>query len=219
MPATTQIPLFPLGLVLLPKMILPLHIFEERYKQMISECLEEDKVFGIVLFQGSNMYSAGCTARIEKVIKTYEDGRMDIITQGQDRFVIHALSESKPYLEATVTFFDDKAEPYTDDLANKVQEGLDLLGAYHRLIENGETLTGAVTSDYKHMSFILAGIEGFSMTEKQKFLEMTSTKRRIEKSVQVLDKIMARIRLTQEIEKIISGNGHVNPSLKRSLES
>ena len=101
------IPLFPLGLVLLPDMRLPLHIFEERYKRMISECLAEDRPFGIVLFDGPSIRSVGCMARITEVMKRYDDGRMDIMTRGGERFVIQELIEDQDYMEARVFVFDD----------------------------------------------------------------------------------------------------------------
>ena len=77
-----KIPLFPLGLVLLPQMPLPLHIFEERYKLMIGECLEKNEEFGIVYFNGTDIQAIGCTASIHKVVKRYNDGRLDILTRG-----------------------------------------------------------------------------------------------------------------------------------------
>jgi Lon protease-like protein len=83
MPVEIIIPLFPLGVVLLPEMILPLHIFEERYKTMIGQCLDQDEEFGIVYFNGKKMEEVGCTARILKVLKRYDDGRMDICHFGQ----------------------------------------------------------------------------------------------------------------------------------------
>ena len=75
------LPIFPLQLVLLPEEVLPLHIFEERYKQMIGECLTEDKPFGIVLFDSQSIRSVGCTTRIAEIIKRYDDGRMDILNR------------------------------------------------------------------------------------------------------------------------------------------
>ena len=77
------IPLFPLGVVLLPQMELPLHIFEERYKVMINECLEQEREFGVVHYDGTDIRSIGCTAKILGVVKHYEDGRMDIVTRGK----------------------------------------------------------------------------------------------------------------------------------------
>ncbi len=109
-----RIRLFPLGLVLLPGMPLPLHIFEERYKQMIAECLNESASFGIVWFDGQSIRSVGCTARIVKVLHRYEDGRMDILTRGERRFFTEALVEEKSYTEADVRHSCDSA----DDVAH-----------------------------------------------------------------------------------------------------
>ncbi|MGD9236544.1 MAG: LON peptidase substrate-binding domain-containing protein, partial [Desulfobacterales bacterium] len=74
MPSETIIPIFPLGLVLLPQMSLPLHIFEDRYKQMINACMANDGVFGIVYFSGKQFETRGCTARIVDILKRYDDG-------------------------------------------------------------------------------------------------------------------------------------------------
>jgi Lon protease-like protein len=102
------IPLFPLGVVLLPQMELPLHIFEERYKVMINECLEQDRDFGVVHYDGTDIRTMGCTAKILDVIKQYEDGRMDIVTRGKTRFVIKDMDQSRIYLQAKVLFFEDE---------------------------------------------------------------------------------------------------------------
>ena len=107
MVAEVVIPLFPLGVVLLPEMPLPLHIFEERYKLMIGECLEDDREFGIVYFDGTQVKNVGCTARILKVMRRYDDGKIDIMTIGEKRFYIREIHETKAYLEATIVYFDD----------------------------------------------------------------------------------------------------------------
>jgi Lon protease-like protein len=105
--AAKRIPLFPLGLVMLPGMLLPLHIFEERYKQMISDCLAENTPFGIVWFDGQTIHPVGCTARVVQVLHRYEDGRMDILTRGEKRFYTEGMAEEKPYMEADVLFIED----------------------------------------------------------------------------------------------------------------
>ncbi len=93
-----RIPLFPLEVVLLPHISLPLHIFEERYKLMIGDCLAQDRGFGVVYFDGSELKKVGCTAKIMRVLKRYDDGRMDIITRGEKRFVLKKIFDEKPYL-------------------------------------------------------------------------------------------------------------------------
>ena len=105
------IPLFPLQLVVFPRTRLPLHIFEERYKEMVGDAIRDDSEFGIVLAKEEGIVNAGCTVMVEKVLEMYPDGRMDILTRGQRRFEIVSLNEEKDYLQGEVEFFDD------DDLA------------------------------------------------------------------------------------------------------
>jgi Lon protease-like protein len=85
MSEVSWIPLFPLGVVLLPGNSLPLHIFEERYKSMVGECLEKKEVFGVVYYNGAQITPSGCTAGIVAIRKRYPDGRLDIITRGEKR--------------------------------------------------------------------------------------------------------------------------------------
>ena len=106
------IPLFPLQLVVFPRTRLPLHIFEERYKEMVGEAIRDESEFGIVLAKDGGILNAGCTVKVAKVLEMYADGRMDILTLGQRRFEILSLNEDKDYLQGDVEFFDDEdAEP------------------------------------------------------------------------------------------------------------
>src|ERR1051326_7329839 len=102
------IPLFPLQVVVFPRTQLPLHIFEERYKEMVGNAIQDHSEFGIVLAKDDGIVNAGCTVMVEKVLERYPDGRMDIVTRGQRRFEILSLNEEKDYLQGEVTFFDDE---------------------------------------------------------------------------------------------------------------
>src|SRR5579871_4920313 len=106
--ASGLIPLFPLSVVVFPRTPLPLHIFEERYKEMVGHAIRDSSEFGIVLAQEEGIVNAGCTVVVEKLKQMYPDGRMDILTRGQRRFEIQSLNEEKSYLQAVVTFFDDE---------------------------------------------------------------------------------------------------------------
>jgi Lon protease-like protein len=102
------IPLFPLQVVVFPRTPLPLHIFEERYKEMVGNAIREKSEFGIVLAKDDGIVNAGCTVTVEKIVHMYPDGRMDILTRGLRRFEIQSLNEDRSYLQAEVTFFDDE---------------------------------------------------------------------------------------------------------------
>src|SRR4051812_16389463 len=105
--SSRMIPLFPLNVVVFPRTRLPLHIFEERYKEMVGQVIGDESEFGIVLAKQDGIVNAGCTVAIEKVLEMYPDGRMDIMTVGRRRFEVVSLNEEKPYLQGEVAFFDD----------------------------------------------------------------------------------------------------------------
>lgn len=216
---TRKIPLFPLGLVLLPDMLLPLHIFEERYKQMIFDCLAGDRPFGIVLFDGQSIRSVGCMARITAVLKRYDDGRMDIMTQGGERFFIRELIQDRAYMEAQVLFFDDaEADASGDNIEVVVETALNLLKEVADMDIGFHPPSFDDRIHPKKLSYTIAALEGFAPVERQGFLEMTSTSERLGKCVQTLSRIVARNRLTQEIQQMIGGNGHPPRSILRELE-
>ncbi len=91
----------------MPGSHLPLHIFEERYKEMIGEAVRDQSEFGIVFATSNGIAEVGCTATIEGVLQTYPDGRMDIVTLGRRRFEILLVNEERSFLRGAVEFFDD----------------------------------------------------------------------------------------------------------------
>src|SRR5579864_359158 len=114
------LPLFPLQVVLLPGAELPLHIFEDRYKEMIAEAIRDRTEFGVVLASDKGIVNTGCTATVDKVLREYPDGRMDIVTRGRRRFEIVMLNDERSFLRGTVDFFDDEeSEPPSADLRNR----------------------------------------------------------------------------------------------------
>jgi ATP-dependent Lon protease len=102
------LPLFPLQLVVFPGSAIPLHIFEDRYKEMVGEAEAAGTEFGIVLAKESGIMNAGCTVLVESVLKRYPDGRFDVLTRGQRRFVIQSLDQDKEYLRGEVEFYSDE---------------------------------------------------------------------------------------------------------------
>jgi Lon protease-like protein len=209
-----RIPLFPLGLVLLPGMPLPLHIFEERYKLMITECLNESAPFGIAWFDGQSIHSVGCTARVVKVLQRYEDGRMDILTLGERRFFTEGVVEEKPYLEADVRFIEDVEEPTDSEVLGTART---LLAQLDDAGHPPEVVEVLAAENAQQLSFGIPALEGFSHAERQRFLEMTSATERLRKGLEVLSRILERVQVTQQIQKIIGGNGHPPRDALRKL--
>src|SRR5689334_15896517 len=117
-----RFPLFPLGIVLLPSEVVPLHIFEERYKVMIGEVLdEEDGEFGIVWLSDSGLCDVGCTARVTQVLDRFDDGRMNILVAGARPFRLARRIEDLPYPAGDIDLLDseDDAEPELVDQARE----------------------------------------------------------------------------------------------------
>ncbi len=104
------IPLFPLDLVLLPGVPLPLHIFEPRYEEMINECLEQKKHFGLIRNREEVLATVGCTAEILQVLKKHPDGRMDILAEGKKRFEVLGMNQERSFLQAEVFFLEDEGQ-------------------------------------------------------------------------------------------------------------
>lgn len=176
---------------------------------MINECLDQNKEFGVVLFSGHQIKNIGCTAAIIKVLKEYSDGKMDIFCVGKKRFFIENLLESKAYLESEVIFFDDEIEKTSEEWHDIATRGINLLLQTETVPPKEEGFQLLKKTDYKGISFLIAESEGFTIEEKQVFLEMTSTLERLSKGMRSLEKIVERNMITQEIQKIIGGNGNV----------
>ena len=176
---------------------------------MIGECLQQEEEFGVVFYDGSKIKNIGCLARITRVSKKYDDGRMDILTQGTRRFMIDHLDEEKEYLQAEVSYFDD--DDFEDFIVSqeKHDQAIDLLRQIAEITRNNPDLVSSHEFSTQQLSFIIASIEGFTAQEKQEFLEMRSTAKRLDKGIEALDKLIERIRINDEIKKIIGGNGHL----------
>jgi Lon protease-like protein len=213
------IPLFPLGVVLLPQMELPLHIFEERYKVMINECLKQNRVFGVVYYDGTNIRSIGCTAKILGVVKQYEDGRMDIVTRGKTRFSIKDMDQSRIYLQAKVLFFEDEHETASDDDTTLTGKVIHLLKDLDRISEIRRDYKALAGLDFKRLSFLVPSTEGFTPEERQQFLEITSARQRLTNCTTILKTVVQRMKINREIIEIIGGNGDVKTLVSKKEDS
>ena len=125
------LPIFPLAAVLFPRTQFPLHIFEDRYKEMIGDATRDNSEFGIVLTAEKGIVNTGCTAVVEEVTHRYPDGRMDILARGVRRFEIVNLDTNKPYLRGAVDFFnDEETDTASDELRKQAMEGYQALSEF-----------------------------------------------------------------------------------------
>jgi len=197
-----KIPIFPLNVVMIPYGLMPLHIFEERYKKMINECLNEDKVFGMVYLEDKHLHKTGCTARVEKVIKRYDDGRMDILVSGQNRFKILDISEEEIYLQSNVLYMEDGLATDTPELTELARNGIHLLQKFERIMEISEGLDRLKNLDFTVVSYFLAGSHGLTLAEKQELLEIENAEERLVRGVDLLKSALDRAKLLKQIQTV-----------------
>src|SRR2546423_4801323 len=117
-----RFPLFPLGLVLLPSELVPLHIFEDRYRVMIGECLDRGTEFGIVWLSDSGLKHVGCSARVTRLLKQMDDGRMDILVQGVAPFRLLRRIEDLPYPAGDIELLDDSGDEADPNTATSARD-------------------------------------------------------------------------------------------------
>jgi Lon protease-like protein len=207
------LPLFPLEVVLLPEEPLPLHIFEERYREMIGECLQAkasgfgSQDFGVVSAKGQEISSVGCTAHIVNVTKKYDDGRLDILTVGKRRFEILLTNEEKSYLRASVEFFDDEGpdEPGERDAASAIALFRETI---QRLREASE-MPVHLPQPYRYLSFRIAAALPLPVEFKQQLLPVRNEPERLRMVVVAMEQMKRQIDVVQQVRNKAGGNGNL----------
>ena len=189
-----ELPLFPLPeVVLFPKEVLPLHIFESRYRIMLQTVLETDSMFGVVKWDTNtkSMSNVGCCAQIIKH-QTAEDGRSNIITLGQQRFQVLEITRSTPFCSAMVSWINDENIDNLqklDALKDSVKEALnDVIKLTSKLTNTKKTLPDKLPNNPMELSFwIGAHLGGPVAEEQQRLLEERNTYNRLQKEYEMLD--------------------------------
>ncbi len=200
--ATYRLPLFPLQIVLFPGQQLPLHIFEERYKTMIGECIEYESPFGIVLAGESGIHKVGCTARISEVVETFPDGRMNVLALGGQRFELFRVYDTQPYFEGEVSDYHDREGVDPTELCQLVWEALEKSDP-PRL-----NLSEDLLEDPFLFSFAVAGELKMPLREKQIFLRSSSLEWRLKRLIAYLREDEHRKFDYADHEKSAHRNGH-----------
>ena len=199
----SDLPLFPLGVVLYPRERMPLHIFEPRYKEMIRYCLDEEKPFGIVLFSDGRVADVGCLATVYRILNEYPDGRMDILVQGEERFRIRQIGQERAYLTAEVEKVDEPHEPLQRDLKERA------ITQHMKLLElAGRTVRPSLYQDVTEISFVLAHNAGLTLRQKQEVLELLGENARIAYLVDHFENLLPLVEQREDVKRKIQSNGH-----------
>ena len=203
-----MLPLFPLGAVLYPGMLLPLHIFEERYRQLVRDLLDgrEPRRFGVIAIRKGretgidgvhSLYEIGCTATLRRV-DAHDDGRFNIVTIGIQRFRLRGLDETRPYLQGEVEMLADEpvdpvsAKPAVRVTAAAFREYLDALTEWGGAVVRLEDLPDEPTL----LSFIIAAAMVIDLPERQALLAESDTLRRLARQRAMLSRETAMLRTT-----------------------
>ena len=204
MPILRSLPLFPLGLVLYPNERLPLHIFEPRYREMVAHCEEEEAPFGIVLFDEGSMAEVGCTARIDRTLNRYEDGRLDILVRGEERFRVLSVYDERAYITADVEPISEPAQRPARALRERA------ITQHMKLLElAGRTVRPSLYQGVREVSYILAHNAGLSPEQKQAVLELVTENERIAYLIEHFETLIPRVEQIEEVRRKIQSNGHM----------
>lgn len=192
-------PLFPLGLVLLPSEVIPLHIFEDRYRTMIGECLEEDRLFGIVWLSEDGLKDVGCTAEIVRVLEEMDDGRLNILVQGERPFRLLRRIDALPYPAGEVELLEDD---------ERSGDGTRARERYGDLVERvtDERPTGELDA------YGMAATIDFDTDDKQRLLELRSEGDRLDMVARLLEETMQRLDFMEQAGERAKSNGKISLS-------
>lgn len=212
-----EIALFPLpNLVLFPNIVVPLHIFEERYKLMINGCIERDEVFGLVLLRSGaddesedTICRVGVAARVIEV-ERLDEGRMNILCEGEGRFRIHRFTQELPFWKGAVDFFEDDEPHSTESLYEQAAELYRSVAELSAKLSGSEPAELALPESATDLSYMVSYILDIDSEEKQKLLEMNSTTERLRMLVAHLTETVRKLeqqRAYKDVVAKVRGNG------------
>jgi ATP-dependent Lon protease len=196
-----EIGLFPLGIVLLPGEHIPLHIFEPRYKELIGECLELDREFGLVFADDEGIRDIGTRAAVVNVVERFPDGRLNVIVEGRDRFRLHALTEGRSFDTGSVEEVVDQSDPAEGEEIDRA------LALFARLLELAGAETEAPDRDDPRLSFSLAGRFELAAELKLELLTATSERLRLRRVCEIFAGAAESIERHRALAALAQRNG------------
>lgn len=200
-----EIGLFPLGIVLLPTEQVPLHIFEDRYRELIGECIDREEEFGLVLADDDGIREIGTRAAVVEVVERFEDGRLNVVVEGRDRFRLQRLTEGRSFHTGDVEALEDQHDPAAPE---DVVEALRLFG---RLLELTGTELEPPAAEQPLLSFAIAARFELAPEPKQRLLQTTSERERMKQVCEILAGAAESVERQREIAARAQRNGRAHP--------
>ena len=196
-------PLFPLGLVALPHELVPLHIFEQRYRTMIEECLEHASEFGIVWLSDDGLKSVGCACVVEKVLERMEDGRLNVVCRGTRPFRLLERVEHLPYPAGVVEWLEDRPEEVDESVAEQARR------AYAELVEQATDEEPEPDELAELTAYAMAATVDFGLDAKQGLLDLRSENARLRLVARLLRAAIKRLDFVERAQVRAKSNGRV----------
>jgi Lon protease-like protein len=199
----TDFPLFPLGLVALPHELVPLHIFEERYKAMIGACLDSGDEFGIVWAAPDGLRANGCAMEISEVLERHEDGRLDIVTRGTRVFRIIEARHDLVHPAGAIEFLEDEPEAVDEPVAREARD------AYGTLVE--QATDKVLDEDELALldAYAMAATVEFGLEAKQNLLDLRSENARLKLVTRLFRSATKRLDFIERAQARARSNGKV----------
>jgi len=201
----SELGLFPLPLVLLPTERVPLHIFEERYRELIGECLESGADFGLVYADDDGVRDIGTCARVTEVLARMADGRMDILVEGGDRFRLLELTTGRSFHTGDVAPVEDEEDPAGPESIDRA------LGLFDRLRELTGSDVDVPDADTAQLSFVLAGRVELPSDDKLLLLRDVSERSRMDRVCRLLEDAASTAQHVRGAAERAATNGRVQP--------
>jgi Lon protease-like protein len=200
-----EIGLFPLELVLMPSEQVPLHIFEPRYRELIGECLTEGREFGLLLEDGEGRREVGTRAGVIEVLEVFDDGRMNVVVEGRERFRVLEDTGGRSFPTGEVEAIDDEPD------AASARDEQQALALFRRLAEAAEADVEDPDDPPPSLSFALAARIDFGVELKQELLELRSERARLLRLTELMERALGAIEREREVRERAAGNGKVMP--------
>jgi Lon protease-like protein len=198
-----EFPLFPLGLVALPGELIPLHIFEERYKTMIDACIGAEREFGIVWMSDDGLREVGCACAIDQVLERLEDGRMNLIVRGTRPFRVLERQGHLPYPAGVIEFVEDRDDEVDADLARGAHD------AYAELVKRATDRELDADELAGMSAYAMAATVDFGLDAKQGLLDMRSENARLRLVTRLFRAAIKRLELVDKVQERARSNGKV----------
>jgi Lon protease-like protein len=200
---TSEFPLFPLGIVALPGELIPLHIFEERFKTMMNECLREEREFGIVWLSDDGLRETGCACEIERVLERMEDGRMNLLTRGTRPFRVLERQGHLPYPAGVVEFVEDRVDTPDPELVRAAHK------AYAALVKLATDRDPDDQEIAGMSAYAMAATVDFGLDAKQGLLDLRSENARLRLVTRLFRAAIKRLEFVDRAQERARSNGKV----------